>query len=286
MGKCGDFNNQCRRGEEALCSHAGASGNKLERTARSEKSRWPSASLTGDIGGLMSLPGAVQRIGAIFRGGAPLGRVTAARRWLAIFAFCFCTSAHGLDGRQLAVVVDANQPLSVRVGRYCRQAYGLPENHLISVRISRAARELDMDEFQSLKREIDSRLPDDIQGVLFAWTQPYKVACLSFTSAYSIAYDTALCSNTCAPTPPSPCFNAASKRPWSHYGLRPSMLLPAENFSDAKTLIDRGVQAIGNRPDHAAAYLLVTPDKARSSRAITFPVSGKIDRPPLSSTPC
>lgn len=95
---------------------------------------------------------------------------------------------------------------------------------MISVRIAHAAPVIDADEFRQLKSDIDRRLPSGIQAVLFAWIQPYKVACLSLTSAYSLGFDAALCRDTCAPTPLSPYFNAASKRPWDDWVYVPSDL--------------------------------------------------------------
>jgi uncharacterized protein (TIGR03790 family) len=193
----------------------------------------------------------------------------------------FGNPAQALTPDQLAVVVNADLPLSVQMGEYYLKARRLPPENLIRVHVPAAGAEIGAAEFQQLKQDIDGRLSSSIQAVLFAWTTPYRVSCMSFTSAYTLGFDATLCRNTCAPTRPSPYFNTASRQPWEHYDMRPSMLLGALNFADAKALIDRGRAADGSNPPNAAAYLLITSDKRRSSRAMMFPRSGKISRPAL-----
>lgn len=189
--------------------------------------------------------------------------------------------AWALTPDQLAVVVDEDQPLSVQVGEYYRRVRHVPPDNLIRVRIRNSGTTLGEKEFSRIKGDIDARLPSSIQAVVFAWTSPYRVGCMSFTSAYSMGFDDSFCKNSCAPTRPTPYFDAASRRPREHYDLRPSMLLAARSFAEAKSLIDRGLAADGSAPPNAAAYLLVTLDKNRSTRAVTFPPSGKIVRPAL-----
>ena len=125
------------------------------------------------------------------------------------------------------------------------------------------------DEFLRLKTEIDRLTPAHVQAYAVAWTEPYRVGCMSMTSALAFGFDEAYCAETCRPTKPSPYFNAASLYPAKDLKMRPSMMLAGKNFAQVKALIDRGVAADRTYPK-GRAYLLNTPDKERSVRAVHF----------------
>src|SRR4029453_13587097 len=81
------------------------------------------------------------------------------------------------------------------------------------------------------------------QALALAWAEPYAVQCNSLTGALALGYDGDLCAHTCAPSKPSPYFNARTARPYTDLNLRPAMLLAARDAADAKALIQRGVAA-------------------------------------------
>lgn len=181
-----------------------------------------------------------------------------------------------LQAAQLAVVINDDDPASVEIGNYYRQARNVPVANVVHVRIPGAPRKLDAARFQQLKEQIDAKLGSEIQAVLMVWTTPYAVECNSITAAYTLGLDSALCAQPCSPSKPSVYYNAPTRQPFKDLGLRPSMLLPITTVAEAKALIDRGVAA--NRPAVAQAYYLVTSETARNSRAPFFPRSGVLPR--------
>jgi uncharacterized protein (TIGR03790 family) len=181
----------------------------------------------------------------------------------------------GLRPAQLGVVVNDDDPRSVEVGEYYRQARDVPPQNMVHVRIPNRPRKLDAEQFKVLKEQIDAQLGPQIQAVLMVWTAPYAVECNSITAAYTLGLDAALCQKPCAASKSSNYFNSASRQPMTDLGLRLSMLLPVESVEAAKALINRG-QVSGFHAPTANAFYLVTSETARNSRAAFFPNAGQI----------
>ncbi len=172
---------------------------------------------------------------------------------------------------QLAVIVNDADPLSVRIGDYYRRARKLPAENVIHVRFDPHATNLPPAEFKQLRKTIDSATAARIQAYAITWAKPYRVDCMSITSALSFGFDRSWCSShLCAATRRSPLYGYSGASPWTDRGVRPSMSIAAENFADARALIDRGVAADGTRPK-GTAYLVSTSDRARNVRAALYP---------------
>ena len=182
-----------------------------------------------------------------------------------------------LEARQLAIVINDDDPESVAVGAYYQRRRAIPAANVIHVHIRGRPHALDVVSFRRLKEAVDSRLGPAVQAVLFVWTAPYKVGCQGLTGAYTLGLDAALCANTCGPGRPSGFFNAAGQ-PWRARGLRLSMLLPAAPAQDAMALVDRGVVS-GMRRLPAHAWYLTTSEAARNARAGFFPAPGYLRAP-------
>jgi uncharacterized protein (TIGR03790 family) len=183
----------------------------------------------------------------------------------------------GLDARQLAIVINDDDPDSVAAGAYYRRRRAIPATNVIHVRIPGRPHALDAARFRRLKEEVDSRLGPAVQAVLFVWTAPYKVGCQGLTGAYTLGLDAALCADTCGPGRPSGFFNAAGQA-WRAGGMRLSMQLPASSTQDAMALVDRGVVS-GMRRMPAHAWYLTTSEAARNARAGFFPAPGYLRAP-------
>jgi uncharacterized protein (TIGR03790 family) len=183
----------------------------------------------------------------------------------------------GLQAAQVAVVVNDEDANSVAVGNYYQQVRNIPKNNVVHVRIPHSPRKLDVAEFNALKQKIEASIGPEIQVIVLVWTAPYAVECNSITSALTLGFDARQCMYTCAPGKPSPYFDSDSRRPYTDLGIRISMLLPTESIERSKSLIYRGLLS-DFRLQPASAYFLVTDDKGRSSRAGSFPPSGKIPR--------
>jgi uncharacterized protein (TIGR03790 family) len=180
----------------------------------------------------------------------------------------------GLTADDLAVIVNDSDPLSRQVGDYYQKARDIPRGNMIHVRFPPGRDALSRDEFQQLKTEIDQATPAHVQAYAVAWTAPYRVACMSLTSALAFGFDERYCSSSCGPTQPSRYFNSPSRYPARDYELRPAMMLAGVDFQQVKALIDRGVAADHSFPA-GRAYLVITADKARSVRAVNFDLAAK-----------
>lgn len=175
----------------------------------------------------------------------------------------------GLTAEELALVINEEDPLSREIGAYYIRARGIPAGNVIRVRLAPGRAALSREEFARLRGEILAATPAHVQAYAVAWAEPYRAGCMSLTSALAFGFDERFCSRACGTTAPSPYFNSPSLYPWSELKIRPAMMLAARSFGQAKALIDRGVAADAAHPA-GRAYLVQTPDVARSVRAATF----------------
>lgn len=180
-----------------------------------------------------------------------------------------------LTAAQLGLVVNDDDPNSVAVAEAYRLAHKVPEKNIAHVSIPNSPRRLGAEQFAALKQRIDAQLGPQVEAVLMVWTAPYAVECNAITSAYTLGFDAAQCEKPCGPGTASPYFDRAAGLPRNQPGRRLSMLLPTQSVPLAKELIARGTARSFQLPQ-AGAYFLVTSDKARSSRAATFPPSGRV----------
>lgn len=180
----------------------------------------------------------------------------------------------GLIPDDLAVIINDDDPLSRQIGDYYQKVRHIPVANMIHLHFPPDRSTLSKDEFQQLKAEIDRITPAHVQAYAVAWTDPYRVDCMSLTSALAFGFDSGYCSSECGPTAPSPYFNSPSLYPASDHKLRPAMMLAGANFEQVKKLIDRGVAADHSFPE-GSAYLVITSDHARSIRAGYFEQTAK-----------
>lgn len=174
-----------------------------------------------------------------------------------------------IQADEIALLINEEDPVSVRIGEYYQQARNIPEENVIRLHLPADRAALAAPEFTRLKAEIDQRTPNHIQAYAVAWSQPYRVGCMSMTSALAFGFDEKYCSSSCGPTAPNPYFNTPSVYPFNDFQFRPAMMLAGSSFEQVKALIDRGLASDHTQPI-GTAYLLETPDKARSVRASTF----------------
>jgi uncharacterized protein (TIGR03790 family) len=182
-----------------------------------------------------------------------------------------------LMAKDLGLVINVNDPYSVRVGQFYIEARQLSEAQVLRVELPVRA-ELSVDEFQALDARIRQFFGPEIQALALAWTQPFAVDCLSITGAIAMGFDHGLCSKTCAPSRKSSYLNAFTTRPFTDLQMRPSMLLAAKSAAMAEEMIRRGVasdHSLGLRGSPSVhAHFLITTDSVRSSRASLFPPPG------------
>ncbi len=174
-----------------------------------------------------------------------------------------------LRAEDLGVIVNDDDPDSVELATYYMEKRGIPAVNLIHVRFQPGRPALTREQFVALKRRLDRMTPRHIQAYVLTWVRPWRVDCMSITTAFAFGFDSAFCAKDCKPTRESPYFNSSTPRPFDTYHIRPTMSLAATSLDAAKHMIDRGVASDGSNPD-GSAYLVSTPDKARNVRAATF----------------
>jgi len=196
-------------------------------------------------------------------------------RSLAAFAL-FCAAllplpGHALDHTQVAVIMNTLDPLSVEIAEYYASRRAIPIQNVIRVGFPHGRSTLTAGEFAALNAWVLEKTPPGIEAYVLTWAAPYRVECMSITSAFAFGFDAAFCADTCRPTRRSPYFNSSSRLPFSDLGIRPAMSIAATTFAQAKALIDRGVDADGTAPD-GTVYLLSTSDAARNVRSNSYPM--------------
>ena len=179
-----------------------------------------------------------------------------------------------LTAHDLAVIVNDEDPLSVQIANYYQQQRHIPAEQMIHISFSSHKAILSKLEFQHLKQQVDAQTPEHVQAFALTWIQPFRVECMSITTAFAIGFDPAFCASPCQQTRPSPYYASETDQPYKTLGWRPTMVLGGENFAEVKKLIDTGVAADYSHPQ-GKAYLLKTSDLARSSRAVNFPEIAK-----------
>jgi uncharacterized protein (TIGR03790 family) len=176
-----------------------------------------------------------------------------------------------LGARHLALVINGADPLSEAMGAEYSQARGLKPQQVIRVRFPAGRSTLSAEEFQSLYQRVKRQAPRQTQAYVLAWAAPWRVECVSITSAFAFGRIRSSCDNTCRATPLSPYYARGDvRRPWSALGVRPTMLLAATSPEAGRALIARGLAADGTAPP-GTAYLLSTSDRDRNRRAEVYP---------------
>lgn len=197
----------------------------------------------------------------------------------AAFAACLLAAplpaARALDGRQLALVVNTSDPLSVEIGRYYAARRAISFQNVVKVDFPPGQPVLSATEFVTIKALADAQTLPHIQAYALTWAAPYRVECMSITSAFAFGFDLAFCADGCKPTRASAYFDSRARLPFTQLKIRPTMAIAATSLENAKMLIDRGVQSDGSRPS-GAAYLLSTSDAARNVRSASYPLAQKI----------
>ena len=171
-----------------------------------------------------------------------------------------------LGPQHLAIIINDADPLSRSIGEYYIAKRGIPVGNVIHVNFKPGKNVMPAKVFKSLKADIDQRTPASVQAYALSWTAPYRVGCMSITTAFAAGYNEDFCAKGCKPTKASPLFNSSSSRPFSDFGWRPAMMLAGEDLAAVEKLIDRGIAADESRPP-GTAYLMSTSDKARNVRA-------------------
>ena len=176
----------------------------------------------------------------------------------------------GINEGTLAIIVNQQDPLSQKVADYYQRQRQIPPENVIRISFRPGQTNLSVKTFQKLRDTVQTQTPSTIQAYALTWAAPYRVGCMSITSAFTFGFDPAFCADGCSATQASSYFNSPSRLPYRDLGLRPTMALAARSWSQAQQLIDRGRAADGTFPK-GTAYLLSTSDDQRNIRAASYP---------------
>lgn len=191
--------------------------------------------------------------------------------WLSIDGVCGASgmSSAGVTPETLAIIVNDADPHSRQVARYYQARRRIPAANIIHVSFAPGKPLLSQPAFEKIRKEVVARTPANIQAYALTWAAPYRVECMSITTAFAFGFDKKFCSQNCNTTRPSPYFNSDSRAPYSDHGIRPTMALAGISVEEVKKLIDRGVISDASFP-HGTGYLVSTADKARNVRATLY----------------
>ena len=176
----------------------------------------------------------------------------------------------GVTAETLAVIVNDADPQSREIARYYQTRRKIPAANMIHVSFAPGSSVMSHATFRKIRAEVTARTPENVQAYALTWAAPYRVECMSITTAFAIGFDKTFCSQNCSATRPTPYFNSDSRAPFSDHGIRPTMALSGVSTSEVKKLIDRGLAADGSSP-RGTGYLVSTGDKARNVRALSYP---------------
>jgi len=179
--------------------------------------------------------------------------------------------ANQVDAGNTAVIINEDDPLSVKTGEYYILRRAIPQANVIRIKLGPAKNVLPTGKFKQVADDIKRQTADYIQAYVLAWSRPYRVGCMSMTSAITFGFDRRYCGQGCRQTRKSEYYNSASRMPFVDHHIRPSMLLAAGTFEAARQLIDRGVNSDYSRPA-GDMYLLETSDAERNVRSVNYPL--------------
>ena len=184
-------------------------------------------------------------------------------------ALLHAAPARALGPRDLGVIINTADPLSVAIGEYYVQARKIPPANIARVHFGYHRAILPAAEFAAIRKSVEAQLPASIQAYALTWARPYRVDCMSVTSAFAFGFDTRYCASGCVSTQLIAYYNSDRDRPYDALHFRPAMSIAAANIALARALIDRGVASDGTMP-HGAAYLVMTGDRSRDVRTVGF----------------
>jgi len=180
-----------------------------------------------------------------------------------------------LTADNVLVLYKKSDSQSKKIAEYYSEKRHVPRSQLIAVDISGNPKKISRAKFSEIRDQIAKHLNKNIKILLLTWHAPYRVDCMSITSAFSLGFDEKYCSGkstlfkSCHTTAISPYFNASTDTLWQRKNLRLSIMLSGQSFEDAKQLIDRGIAADNSEPE-GEAYFVRTKDSARSTRWSSF----------------
>ncbi len=176
-----------------------------------------------------------------------------------------------MSPRELAVVVNQDDPDSSQLADAYMRARGIPPENRLTVSLGQR-NNVSRTVFGAEYRRLLDQLPEGIQGFALMFRQPFSVDCMSVTSAFAFGgFNARYCQGfgQCTSTAKSGYFNVASGTTFDQINIRPAMMLAGQSREDVEALLRRGVAADGSFAT-GTAYFVRTRDVARNVRWPVF----------------
>jgi uncharacterized protein (TIGR03790 family) len=174
-----------------------------------------------------------------------------------------------IEADELGILVNERDPQSIEIGNYYASKRKIPSKNIFGISFTPGRTSINVAEFESIRKHLEEVVPNQIQALVLTWTLPFKVKCMSITSAFALGFDEKYCAQGCKPTKKVPYFESNSVAPYTDYKIRPTIMLAGENIEQIKALIQRGINADNTYPK-GSGYLVKTSDRARNTRSYTY----------------
>ncbi|MBT8446609.1 MAG: hypothetical protein KJO38_05655, partial [Gammaproteobacteria bacterium] len=99
-----------------------------------------------------------------------------------LLALSLIPAAAALEPAELGLVINLNDAYSVQAGEFYAVRRGIPADNVVRVRMPAGQDTLSPALFKSVADAVRSTLPEHVQGLALAWTQPYRVGCMGITT--------------------------------------------------------------------------------------------------------
>jgi uncharacterized protein (TIGR03790 family) len=186
----------------------------------------------------------------------------------------------GIQPSEIAVLVNDKDPQSTEIADYYQRARNIPDRNMIHLNFDQSKvypgftmnEGIDPADFAALKSKVDAVAGPEIQAFVISWSRPFRIANFkyrstnySITSAFTFGIDMDyLISNSCGATPVNPYYDSGSTKPYTDFGIRPSMMLAGVSATSVKATIDKGLKADWTFP-RGNGWFLRTADNTRSA---------------------
>lgn len=180
-------------------------------------------------------------------------------------------AAATITASQMVIVVNINDAQSQLIADYYRLKRNIPEQNIIKISLPTKQNSIDRNQFNRVYQQVKEKSAGAVQYYVLAWSKPFKVDCMSITSAFAFGFDETFCAQGCKTTQLSAYYNSDTELPYNDLAIRPTMMLAGSSLQQTYAMIDRGVASDYTKPE-GTAYLMDTTDKARNVRSRRYRV--------------
>jgi uncharacterized protein (TIGR03790 family) len=110
-----------------------------------------------------------------------------------LIGLALAVPAFAIGAAQLAVIINTRDPQSVAVGEYYAGRRALSFQNIIRVEFTPGVSNLPEKEFEAVRAAVERQTRPTVQAYALTWAAPYRVDCMSITSAFAFGFDTSYC---------------------------------------------------------------------------------------------